>query len=82
MNSCGYAAYWQKCRVNFVIAVVFRSRSTVGHSKQKCYVLTGSKSEYSQECLVGSSVHNLVTQHLWQDMWSLLWCCWRCSSPV
>jgi hypothetical protein len=70
-----------KCRVNFVIAVVFCSRSTVGHSKQKCYVLT-CKSEYSQELLVGSSVHNLVIQHLWQDMWFLLWCCWRCSSSV
>jgi hypothetical protein len=23
INSCGYAAYWQQCRVNFVIAVVF-----------------------------------------------------------
>jgi hypothetical protein len=68
MNSCGYAAYWQQCRVNFVTAVVFCSRSTVGHSKQKCYVLTCSKSEYSQKRLVGSSVHNLVTQHLWQDM--------------
>ena len=56
--------------------------STVGHRKQKCYVLTCSKSEYSQELLLGSSVNNLVTQHLWQDMWFLLWCCWRCSSSV